>query len=569
MLMPLGGFAQPDGRTADDVADFVSVGDILAWRTDETPCATDVLARALVAHADEISPSVDDIEAQSWVRRVFAMPDVLADVLKCPEVASMDDADTINFQPIVFKFPTAARTLTIRYATQAHVLRQRQLLAGKRSVPTGNPSPEIGAPGDATIWTNTDPAWYGIMVVQAGALNAFVGADKNNTISLQYIYDNVDNLYPRGFTCTSKSALANDNDAINRAATATVGLAAAGQDDSNDYYVAGDVDLRWISYAEMGMDVVLTVATVGGSQVILGATKAARASKTLKQLSTSLRELSRLDTVRDYIRMSARYATAAEELAKIDRAADAASYAAKAREVDSLRDAMRAMEAGDDVKKYRDAANAYSELNAYRHSLGGLRAIKAARRGNVLTRAWRAFRAAGSGEKMLNRGAKIARSSMKSGRIRDSLFHATMRNAGRLARVEAAGGILYGVLKFGLDMYDRTEVSTDKYTSGLDFKPLLLLSADDLDGMSNVVNYGMWLMWAGDSVSAADDDAAYLQAMDFAAKFHQDLLEVQNDGDSPCAVDIYVVRPIIRNPGDTDQALFYLIMNDVPWTTAK
>ena len=75
-------------------------------------------------------------------------------------------------------------------------------------------------------------------------------------------------------------------------------------------------------------------------------------------------------------------------------------------------------------------------------------------------------------------------------------------------------------------------------------------------------------MWAGDSYSAADDDSAYLQAMDFANKFHYNLDKIQNDtNDFACDVDIYVVRPIIRNPGTENPELYYLIMNDEPWTT--
>ena len=116
-------------------------------------------------------------------------------------------------------------------------------------------------------------------------------------------------------------------------------------------------------------------------------------------------------------------------------------------------------------------------------------------------------------------------------------------------------------------MYDYTETSTGEFTSGLDFAPLLLLSADNIEGQENVVNHGMWLMWAGNSVDAADDDAAYLQAIDFATKFHQDLTEHQQDTNTPCNLDIYVVRPILRNPGTANTELYYLIMNDKPWTT--
>ena len=119
-------------------------------------------------------------------------------------------------------------------------------------------------------------------------------------------------------------------------------------------------------------------------------------------------------------------------------------------------------------------------------------------------------------------------------------------------------------------MYDWAETSTGDYTSGIQFKPLLLLSADDIEGQENVVNHGMWLLWQGDTYSASDDDAAYLQAMDFAEKFYRDLLDVQSEtNDNSCNVDIYVVRPIIRNPGEPNAELYYLIMNDTPWSTAN
>ena len=99
---------------------------------------------------------------------------------------------------------------------------------------------------------------------------------------------------------------------------------------------------------------------------------------------------------------------------------------------------------------------------------------------------------------------------------------------------------------------------------------MLLLAADNMDDQDNIVNYGMWMMWSGDSTNPADDDAAYLQAMDFAQKFYQDLTEAQDEiNRHPCNVDIYVVRPIIRNPGTAHQQLYWLFMNDEPWSTVN
>lgn len=529
--------------------------------TTDTSCATGAFANALAATADTVSETDDETTIREWIYTTFSEPDVLRAVLACPEIAGAADDDTIKFIPIEYNFP-GGRRVVVNYETQPKILKQRLTIGNKRTVTDLNPSPRIGGSNDNSVWTNTDPAWYAIMVVQSGALSEFAGTNKNNTISLRYIADNIDKLYPGGYSCTSKSALANDNDAINRAAHNTVNI----RDDTNDYYVAGDVNLQWISYAEVALDVVITVVTMGGGTVILGATKAARASRVLKNLTTTLRSLARLDSVRDYIRTGQQLSRAQAELRTIDRAADAARYADKMTEVNRLTDTMRNLERTDDnVKQYKQAADTYKQLNQYRRALRGM---KIAQRGNVVARAYRATKAAMTGNKLINRGAKIARASTRSGRIRDWLFNSTLRNAGTLAKMEAAGGLVYGILKFAGDMYDWTETSTGEFTSGVEFSPLLLLSADDLAGQENVINHGMWLMWAGDATNAADDDAAYLQALDFAEKFHQDLSDIQNDTNAPCDIDIYVVRPVIRNPGTETAELYYLIMNDEPWSTA-
>ena len=77
-------------------------------------------------------------------------------------------------------------------------------------------------------------------------------------------------------------------------------------------------------------------------------------------------------------------------------------------------------------------------------------------------------------------------------------------------------------------------------------------------------------MWAGDSTNPADDDAAYLQSFDFADKFHEDLLRTMEEKKNhACNVDIYVVHPVVRNPDTDNPELYYLIMNDQPWSTAE
>jgi len=552
------------GEGAENITANVTANgviDILARAPDDTRCASTAFADALAQNADAVSIDTPEIAVREWIYKTFSGADVLRRVLACPEIAGAPDDASIKFQPIKYVFP-GGRTVVTNYETQPKILKQRLNLATKRTVGALPASPRIGGANDDAEWSNTDPAWYAIMVVQRGALDEFIGDGKNYTISLDYIKQHINELFPKNAACTGDSALTNDNTMLNRAAHNMVNI----KDDTNDYYVAGDVNLQWISYAEIALDVAITAATFGGGAAVLGATKAARASRILKNLTTEIRALSKIDSVRDYVRVSQSYARAAAELKKIDRAADAAGYTRKAREMENLAVKMRNLERTEEnVRKYKNATQSFSEINKYRHALKGVRLVQ---RGNIATRAFRAFKAANTGNKMLRRGAKIARSGMQSGRIRDWLFQATLRNAGTLAKLEEAGGLVYGVINFAGGMYDWTETSTGEFTSGLEFAPLLLLSADDLQGQENVVNHGMWFMWLGNSTDPADDDAAYLLALDTAAKFYQDLTELQDAENShPCDIDIFVVRPVIRNPGGSDAALYYLIMNDEPWST--
>ena len=551
----------PPPNDLPNTPDFIPTSELLKTSPDDTKCATAIFANALYETQSSVSETDDETTIRQWIYQTFQNPDVLRAVLACPEFENLADDETIKFLPITYTFP-GGRTITVNYETQPKILKQRITLGDKRDLPSTDPNPRVGDPNDNAIWTNTDPAWYAIMVVESGTLDAFVGPDKNNTISMQYINDNIDTLFPRGNMCTGKSALTNDNTMINRAMRETVNL----EDDTNDYYVAGDANLQWISYLEIGLDVIITVATMGGGTAVLGATKAARASRALHGLTSTMRALRQTDSVRDYIRLTQQYARATSELRAIDRATDAAGYARKAAEVENYANAIRTLETTDDnVRRYRQASQTFSSLNQYRRTL---RSLRPAQRGNIIARAWRAIRAANSGGKQIRAAAKIARSSTLSGRVRDWLFQSTLANVGALARLERTGGFIYGALNFIGGMYDWTETSTGDFTSGIEFKPLTLLSADDLQGQENVINHGMWLMWAGDAYTAADDDAAFLQAMDFANKFHFNLDSIQTDENNrACNVDIYVVRPIIRNPGTNSAELYYLVMNDEPWTT--
>ncbi len=535
-----------------------------------TPCASAVISKEIAQSAPEIDENTSEQSVKQWIYSVLSDKTVLTNVLKCPEIASLSPEDTITFSPIQFTFPNG-REIVINYETQQKILTQRLTISEKRGLPSDDPNPRVGDKNDDSVWTNTDPAWYGIMVVESGALNQFVGPDKNNTISVKYINDNIDTLYPSGLNCTSRSALAEDNCAINRAVTNTVGI----EGDTNDYYVAGDINLEWIGYAEIALDVVITVATFGTGTLALGAVRGAQSLRALNGMRNTLKTLRATDTVRDYIKYTGQANRLTAELKTIDRVADATKYAEKTKELEKIQDTVKTLENADDVKKYRETSKTFSDLNSYRHTLKGAEFRKIPNRGNVAVRSVRATRAAAktlkavtTGNKLIKRGAKLGRASKLSTRVRDYLFHSTLKTAGVLAKMQMATGAIYGALQtVGGLMYDFTETSTGEFTNDIDFKPLLLLSADDIQGQEDTINYGMWLMWYGDSQSPMDDDAAYLQAMDFAAKFHEDLLDIQEDSASPCDIDIFVVRPIIRNPDSQNPELYYLIMNDTPWTT--
>ncbi len=554
--------------------DLITYEDIKNQPRDNTECATGAFANALSQTASNVSEFDPEVVIQQWIYATFSEKAVLEQVLKCPEIANAADDETIKFMPIQYIFP-GGREIVINYETQPKILKQRITLANKRGTPSSDPNPRIG--GDDAVWTNVDPAWYAIMITEHGALDNFVGPDKNNTISLEYIKNNIDNLYPsgRGGNCTDRSAKSRDHTTINDVMRdQTVDI----KDDTNDYYVAGDVNLQWLSYLEIALDVALTVITLGGSQAVTGVAKAARASRSLKNLATTAKSLRQVDKVADYAKLVDRLDAANDAIKKLDKAKDAAEYAKRTDEIKDLTKRMSDLEKADDrVKQYRQTTDAIKDMDKYLEALKAMKGLRKTKQtGNVIARGFKGakataktLKAVNTGTKTLNKAARIARKGMKSGRINDWLFHSTMKNIGALGKVGRNVGLLYGTLKFVGGMYDWTETSTGDFTNNIEFAPLLLLSADDLQGQENVVNHGMWLMWAGDSTFPQDDDAAFLQAMDFASKFHEDLMEYQNDSNTPCNIDIWVVRPIIRDPGTDHQALYYLVMNDEPWTTAE
>jgi len=586
LLYPFVSFA---ADSLDDNQNFRTTEEILDQIHKENPtnCAANIFLNALHEHANEIDESEPEFKVRAWAHETMTGDaDVLKALLECPEVKNTADETTVIFSPIEFNFPSG-RTLTINYSTQPKVLKQKLLLANKRSLPNGNTSPNLMDIMDGSKHLNTEPAWYAVMVVQHDSLKNFVGPDKNNTLSMKYLNDHIDNIYPRGYYCTSKSALANDNDTINKVVHKVVNI----EDDTNDYYVAGDVNLEWVMYAEIAADVILTVATMGVGEAALVQLKTARAFKNGKSLLKSMNKLSKIKEVGQYIEKTKKIAQHTKDIEKLEKEIknikNAEEIATKRTEIKRLQESIKTLEkeadelvkTSKDVKQYKEQAETYKDLHKY---FTKITSFKRPQTGNIITRNLKkivpyakTIKASQTGAKTMTKAGKMARAGMstRSAKMKNWLFDSTLKHGARLARFERDAGMLYGFLSFMGDMYDKTSSTSKEFSNGIEFKPLCLLSADDLKGQENVVNYGMWLMWMGNSTAPSDDDAAYLQAMDFASKFYYQLDEYQDDHDANCNVDIYVVRPIIRldetNVDAPKGELFYLFMNEIPWSTSE
>lgn len=644
-FLPLSAFAAGGG--IEQTANLLS-----ANAPANTTCVRNAFANALYENADKIDEDAPESAVKQWIYDTIQSAETLGDVLTCPEIMDADENETIRFLPIQYTFPNG-REIIVNYETQAQVLEQRFMLATKTELPTTDPNPAVSEFDETATWTNTEPAWYGIMVVQSGALRDMVGPDKNNTVSMDYINNNINKLYPRDMDgmCSTRSGMtAKMRDSMIHKVMRE--HTAKHDDDNNNYYIAGDINLRWISFAEIALDIALTVVSWGSYAAASWGAKLARAMKTLGKIGKNMKTLTKIENVQKYIRESLKIARLTKEidnmndmtktiktidklekaLAKLPKGS--AKYEKIAKELDAARklkadntwklgktgggvDKVKDLEKfekmiaenrkliGETEKTMSDMARAdknvaeyvkqFDELKKVTKYVRELKTFKKARTGNMVSRAWqglkntgKSIKTANTGGKMLDNAAKVAdkgaktaakiekelggaaRQGTKSGRVRDWLFHSTMRNAGRVAKIGEELAALHFVLGILGDFYDWTNTENDEFTNGINMKPLLLLSADDIEGQDNIVNYGMWLMWSGDSAIPEDDDAAYLQAMDFAQKFYQDLVETQeSENRHACDVDIYVVRPIIRNPGGESQSLYWLFMNDVPWSTAR
>ncbi len=581
-------------QTLDDIQNnpnIKSAEEILALAHNEKPttCAAQLFSTALFEHADEIKESDPEFKVRAWARETMTgYKEILEQILDCPELQNIADDTTIIFDPIVYEFPMG-RTITINYSTQPKVLKQKLMLANKRSLPNGDANPKLMDPNDPAKYMNTEPAWYAIMVVQHDSLKNFVGPEKNNTLSMKYLDEHIKEIYPKGYWCTSRSAWANDDDTINQVVRKVVDL----EKDTNDYYVAGDINLEWVMYAEIAADVILSLATMGTGTALMGTAKSARAFKGMKGVIKSMNKLEKITDVQDYVKITKQISQHSDDIAKLEKEIkslkNADEIADKRKQIQELKKTVqesqkkadKLADANKDVKEYKEQYEVYKDLHKYIKDLHG---FKKPQTGNIVTRNLKkvgsyikSVKAAKSGADTLKKASKITRAGMssRSAKFKYWLTDTGLKHGARLGKYENKLGQLYGALTLIQilgDMYDKTSTTSKEFSNGIEFKPFCLLSADDLKGQENAVNYGMWLMWTGNSADSADDDAAYLQAMDFASKFYYELDEHQDEFGANCNVDIYVVSPFIRldetDVSDPKGELFWLFMNEIPWSTA-
>ena len=242
ILLPLSAFAAGGGGVGQTAT-------LLAANAPaNTTCVRNAFVNALYDNADKIDETASESAVKQWIYDTIQSAETLGEVLACPEIIDADENETIRFLPIQYTFPNG-REIVVNYETQPKVLEQRFMLATKTELPTNDPNPAVSEFDETATWTNTEPAWYGIMVVQSGTLRDMVGPDKNNTVSMEYIDENIDNLYPRDRNgmCSTRSGM---QARVRNAMVHKVmhEHTAKHDDDNNNYYIAGDINLRWILF---------------------------------------------------------------------------------------------------------------------------------------------------------------------------------------------------------------------------------------------------------------------------------------------------------------------------------
>ena len=190
---------------------------------DVSSCASDIFLESLNKDRSSINENDPENIIKSWVFNNFQKKEVLSKVLNCEDILKLKSTEIVNFKPFDFQFENG-RKITISYTSQLKLLKNRLLLSGKKN-DILNTEAIINS---GENWISTNPAWYGILVVQKDSLKKVL-ENGNTIISLKYIYDNINDIYPK--QCTSKTALAADDEVINIATHKTVSI----KDDTNDY----------------------------------------------------------------------------------------------------------------------------------------------------------------------------------------------------------------------------------------------------------------------------------------------------------------------------------------------
>ena len=452
-----------------------------------TTCVRNAFVNALQDNAHNISEDAPEAEVKQWIYDTFQSAETLGEVLACPEIVESDEMTTIRFMPIEYNFPNG-RQIVVNYETQPKVLHQHFMLATKAELPTTDPNPEVSPYDEKATWTNTDPAWYAIMVVQAGSLRNFVGPDKNNTVSMDYINKNIRNLYPqdKAGMCSTRSGIHARlrNSMVHKVMREHT---AKHDDDNNNYYIAGNINLHWISFAEIALDIALTVVSWGSYAAASWGVKMARATKIIGKIGKNMKALVKIESVQKYIRASLKVAKYTKEIdnmndmakyiRNVDRLEKALAKATKGskqyetlfKELEAARrlkadNMWKLGKAGEGIDKVEDIerltkmatenskliaetekemsqmvktdknvaeyTKQFNELKKVNKYVKELKTYKKARTGNMVSRAWQGLKNVGktyknvhNGGKTLDKAAKVARQGAKSGRARDWLFH--------------------------------------------------------------------------------------------------------------------------------------------------
>lgn len=511
-----------------------------SFTNPSTTCSTELFADALYRNSHQILEISSTHDVKTWIYNTIQSPEVLRAVLECPEFSETDDNETIRFTPITYTFP-GGRSVSVNYRTQPKILKQIMSLSQKKLKPTSNPNPKISIDDLNANWIYTEPAWYAIMVTKPGALSDFVGSNKNNVISQQYIKDNAKKLSP---TCTL-----------------------------NQYYLSDMADTPGIDYNELAAILALSAANSSAN--------ISQSYNTLNTIKKNILRLSKFDDVAWYIKAEQKLASIAERNNSLNTLhtilqteeqlvkeiqntiRGSAKYESLSNELKTIRtnkekyiksigsdyqntdttylntiaknDFQTATELrkkmdklkheSKNVQQYTTQLSAYQETVKYSIAFFETSKPKHAHPITTMTNI-----------SQINIG-------IDNEKIRNFLFNNTQKHISRMGHTISYSGAMGNPISF---------IEPNK--KHLMFQPQLLLSS--------ATTQGTWLMWVGSSTTPEEDNDAYIQATNFAQTFTKDLNNL-------CDIDVYVVRPIIRNFETNHQNLYWLIVSDFSRDAAR